>query len=76
MSVAQLSERERALANPADYTDRAGAHLLKQRIEAFWRERGHDIQVVLVDAAFTPALRAARVDVRSELINGLPRKRA
>lgn len=76
MSVAQLSEREHALANPTDYTDRAGASLLKQRIEAFWRERGHDIQVVLVDAAFTPALRAARVDVRSELINGLPRKRA
>lgn len=60
-------------AQPVEYTDRNGAEVLKSRIEAYWRERGHDVQVVLVQAAFTPALRAARYDVRSEMTNGLPR---
>jgi hypothetical protein len=58
----------------SDYTDRKGAEMLKARIEAFWRERGYEIQVTLAPAAFAAALRAARFDVRSELVNGLPRK--
>jgi hypothetical protein len=57
-----------------DYTDRAGAELLKARIEAYWRDRGYKIQVTLAPAAFTPALRAARYDIRSELVNGWPRR--
>lgn len=57
----------------AEFTDRAGASELKARIEAYWRERGYNIQVMLVEGSFTPALRASRVDVRSDLINGLPR---
>ncbi len=56
-----------------EYTDRLGAETLKSRIEAYWRERGYEIQVNLVAAAFTPAMRAARFDLRSELTNGLPR---
>lgn len=55
-----------------EYTDHAGASELKARIEAYWRARGFEIQVMLVDAPFSPALRAVRVDVRSELLNGLP----
>ncbi len=69
------SERERALESQADYTDAAGAATLKARIEAYWRERGFEVQVMLVDAPFAAALRAARVDVRSEMINGMPRRR-
>ena len=68
-------QRDHAPANQADYTDRAGANALKARIEAYWRERGHEVEVTLVDAPFAAALRAARVDVRSELVNGLPRRR-
>lgn len=59
----------------ADYTDRAGAERLKARIEAYWRERGSEVQITLVPAGFTAALRAARYDVRSELLNGLPPRR-
>jgi hypothetical protein len=55
-----------------EYTDRAGASEIKARIEAYWRARGYDVQVKLVDAS-SPALRAARTDVRSDLIDGLPR---
>lgn len=56
-----------------NYTDRAGASSLKERIQAYWRERGHEVEVHLVEAPFTPAVRAARFDLRSEMINGLPR---
>jgi len=57
----------------ANFTDRSGANLLKERIEAYWRERGYEIQVNLVEAPFTPAIRSARIDIRSELVNGWPR---
>jgi hypothetical protein len=60
----------------SDYTDRAGAQILKARIEAYWRARGCEVQVTLAPASFTPALRAARFDIRSELLNGLPPRRA
>ncbi len=57
----------------ADWTNSNGAAALKTKIETFWRERGYEVQVMLVDGPFSAALRATRVDVRSELINGLPR---
>jgi hypothetical protein len=59
-----------------EYTDRAGASELKARIEAYWRERGHEVQVMLVEGGFTAALRAGRMDVRSDLVNGMPRARS
>lgn len=58
----------------SDYTDRQGANTLKDRIEAYWRERGFDIQVILVEGAFTQSLRGCRMDLRSDLVNGLPRQ--
>jgi|CXWL01.1.fsa_nt_gi hypothetical protein len=57
----------------ADWTCATGAAAIKSKIEAYWRDRGYEVQVMLVDGPFSPALRASRVDVRSELINGLPR---
>ncbi|AZU04983.1 hypothetical protein X907_2469 [Glycocaulis alkaliphilus] len=50
-----------------------GARRLKERIEAYWKERGYDVTVDLVDAGFMPAMRSARTDVRSNLVNGMPR---
>lgn len=58
---------------PMELTDQKGAVELKARIEAYWRERGHDIQVMLVDGGFSATMRTGRVDVRSNLVNGLPR---
>ncbi len=57
----------------ADWTNSAGAAVLKTKIETYWRERGYEVQAMLVDGPFSAALRATRVDVRSEMINGLPR---
>jgi hypothetical protein len=58
-----------------NYTDRQGAAELKARIEEYWRKRGFEVQVVLVEAPFSAAIRSARYDVRSELIDGLPPQR-
>lgn len=59
---------------PADYCSRAGAQALKEKIEAYWRERGHHVMIALHNVGFHPAIRAARYDVRSDMINGMPRQ--
>lgn len=57
----------------ADYCSRSGAQALKEKIEAYWRERGQNVMVALHNVGFHPAIRAARFDVRSDMINGMPR---
>jgi hypothetical protein len=59
----------------ADHCSRGGALELKQKIEAYWRERGQEVMIVLHNVGFHPAIRAARFDVRSDMVNGLPRPR-
>lgn len=59
-----------------DACTREGAQRLAEKIEAYWRERGHVVQARTVDAGFAPAMRSARTDVRSDLVNGWPRLRA
>ena len=49
---------------------------MKQRIEEYWRERGYTVDVKLVEAGFVAAMRSARTDVRSDMVNGFPTKRA
>lgn len=55
-----------------DETERGRNERLKARIEAYWRERGFTVRVVLHDGPFSNAMREARVDLRSDLVNGLP----
>lgn len=57
----------------ADFCSREGAMALKAKIEAYWRERGQDVMIALHNVGFHPAIRAARYDVRSDMINGMPR---
>jgi len=63
------SERE-----PADFCSREGANALKEKIEAYWRDRGHNVMIALHNVGFHPAIRAARFDVRSDMVNGMPRR--
>jgi hypothetical protein len=58
---------------PSDYCSREGALALKAKIEAYWRERGQNVMIALHNVGFHPAIRAARFDVRSDMINGMPR---
>lgn len=55
-----------------DFCTAEGARRLKLRIEEYWRERGYNVDVKLVDAGFVAAMRSARTDVRSDMVNGLP----
>jgi hypothetical protein len=56
-----------------DFCSREGAVALKEKIEAYWRERGQHVMIALQNVGFHPAIRAARYDVRSDMINGMPR---
>lgn len=58
-----------------DFCNTDGARRLKQRIEEYWRDRGYQVDVKLVEAGFVAAMRSARTDVRSDMVNGLPTKR-
>ncbi len=58
-----------------DFCNVDGARRLKQRIEEYWRERGYTVDVKLVEAGFVAAMRSARTDVRSDMVNGLPSRR-
>ncbi len=58
-----------------DYCTDEGARRIKAKIEEYWRDRGYDVDVNLVGASFVAAMRSARTDVRSDMVNGLPRFR-
>lgn len=67
--------RRREMREVADYCTHEGALTLKARIEAYWAARGHQVMVGLSGAGFDVAVRAARFDVRSNLVNGLPNRK-
>jgi hypothetical protein len=58
-----------------DFCNQDGARKLKAKIEEYWAERGFDVHIDLVDAGFVPAMRSARTDVRSNMVNGMPPRR-
>ena len=55
-----------------DFCDQDGARKLKMKIEEYWASRGFDVSINLIDAGFVPAMRSARTDVRSNMVNGMP----
>lgn len=56
----------------SDFCDNDGARKLKLKIEEYWTNRGFDVSINLIDAGFVPAMRSARTDVRSNMVNGMP----
>ena len=55
-----------------DYCTREGAERIKQQIEDYWAERGRKVSINLVKGGFLSSMRSARMDVRSNMINGIP----
>ena len=55
-----------------DLADREGAIRLRDHLKAYWRERGYEIDADVIPMGFTPAMRSARWDVRTNLVNGRP----
>ena len=58
-----------------DWCDAEGARRLKEKICEYWTERGYEVDIDLVDAGFVAAMRSARTDVRSNMVNGMPCRR-
>jgi|GEM_PF-1249002 len=56
-----------------DSCDEEGARKLKKKIEEYWAAQGSVPSVNLVDEGFVPQMRSARTDVRSNMVNGMPR---
>ncbi len=59
-----------------DWCDPEGAKRLAEKIREYWNERGYEVDLDFVDAGFVAAMRSARTDVRSNMVNGMPRRRA
>lgn len=59
-----------------DWCDSEGAKRLAEKIRDYWTERGYEVDLDFVDAGFVAAMRSARTDVRSNMVNGMPRRRA
>lgn len=53
--------------------DEAGAACVARMLEDYWEERGYGVTVRFLEAGFDVAMRTRRIDVRSDLVNGLPR---
>ncbi|MEZ5896521.1 MAG: hypothetical protein R3C40_07485 [Parvularculaceae bacterium] len=58
----------------SDMCDDSGAARLAAKIEEFWRKRGFDVRVDLRPEGFVSTMRSARTDVRSDMVNGMPRR--
>ena len=58
-----------------DWCNSDGAQRLREKIAEYWVERGYDVEVDLVNAGFVTAMRSARTDVRSNMVNGMPRRK-
>lgn len=57
-----------------DATSQAGAYRLKQQIERYWRERGHEVHLRLVKMPYHVGAREASFKIESDMLNGLPRQ--
>lgn len=70
------AEERAANWNARDCCDLSGAQRLKEKIEAYWAERDCKVDVKLVEAGFVAPMRSKRVDLRSDMINALPKNYA
>jgi hypothetical protein len=58
----------------SDHCTDDGAARLAQRIKDFWRKKGFEVDVDMRPEGFVSTMRSARTDVRSDMVNGMPRR--
>lgn len=72
-----MIEQGRAEVGPlwgrTECCNRSGAERIKDKIVTYWRERGYEVNVTLRECEFTSVMRSKRFDIRSDLVNGLPK---
>lgn len=59
-----------------NYVDKNGANEIARRIKEYWEARGYTVDIDLRPVEFTTELRSSRYDVRSNLVNGWPVRKA
>lgn len=57
-----------------DLSTRSGAAALAAKIRDYWTERGFAVLLSVEEKGFHPVTRAVRFEVRSDLVDGLPRQ--
>ncbi len=60
----------------SDLCTNDGAARLAAQIREFWRKRGFDVSVETREEGFVATMRSARTDLRSDMVNGMPRRSA
>jgi hypothetical protein len=58
----------------SDHCTDDGATRLAAKIQEFWRKKGFDVSVEMKPEGFVATMRSARTDVRSDMVNGMPRR--
>lgn len=58
----------------SDLCTNDGAARLASQIREFWRKKGYDVDVETRDEGFVSTMRSARTDLRSDMVNGMPRR--
>jgi hypothetical protein len=58
----------------SDHCTDDGAARLAAKIQDFWRKRGFEVDVDLKAEGFVATMRSARTDVRTDMVNGMPRR--
>lgn len=58
----------------SDLCTNDGAARLAAQIRDFWRKRGFDVAVETREEGFVATMRSARTDLRSDMVNGMPRR--
>lgn len=59
----------------SEYCNANGADRLQNMIRDYWAKKGFDVSVELKKEGFVSTMRSARTDVRSDMVNGMPRRR-
>ena len=57
----------------SDFCTNEGANYLAERIREFWRKRGYEVDIEARREGFISTMRSARTDLRSDMVNGMPR---
>jgi hypothetical protein len=58
----------------SDFCSNEGASRLQALIRDYWKKQGFDVDVKLVQEGFVSTMRSSRYDVRSDMVNGMPRR--
>ena len=57
-----------------EWCDEQGALAIAERIKAYWAKRGFHVETRVIYQPFSHGMRSGRYDVRSDLMNALPRR--